>query len=624
MCGIAGIVDFSDAMIDDRIVEEMTASLMHRGPDGAGYFRDANAVFGHRRLSIIDIAGGAQPIANEDETVQVVFNGEIYNFVELRKELVSLGHVFSTRSDTEVIVHSYEQWGVECTRRFNGIFAFALFDSRNQSVLLARDHLGVKPLYYTRVGSQFVFASEIKALLEHPGFNRSLDTSALADLFTFRYVPSPRTLMSGVRKLPPGCWLKVGITGESTDRYWRRIPSHRIQRDERELILEYQDLLEETVDLQLRSDVPLGLFLSSGVDSSALLALMSRKSSRPVETFTIDFEDGELTNESAQAARIARRFGAHHHTMTVTAADYASYFERYMTDIEEPVGHESAPAFYFVSQLAKNYVKVALSGQGADEPWAGYNRYIGVKLSTTYSRLPVWLTQSAAAISQKLPMRSERLRRGLVSLGERDLLQRFVSIYSFFSEAMKDELYQDSLKTEFAKSSHSPADSIRHLQHEVSDLDALSQILYIDVRTNLPDDLLMVGDKTSMANSIELRVPFLDCRVVEFIEGLPPFLKLSGLTGKYLHKKAMLKWLPHEDVYRRKIGFSNPIDKWFRSSMQSLINDSLLSSESRIKQYFNQEYIEQIVRQDRDNRGNFTREIYLLLSLELWHRAFID
>lgn len=623
MCGIAGIIDYSGTPIDHEVVERMTNALAHRGPDGFGYYRGTHAVVGHRRLSIIDLDGGAQPIGNEDDSIQVVFNGEIYNYIELRNELVALGHVFKTRSDTEVIVHAYEQWDTDCFNRFNGMFALAIVDTRKRKVLLARDHLGIKPLYFAKIGTQLVFASEIKSLLAHPGSRRALDVGSLADLFTFRYVPSPNTLLQGVRKLPPGHWMAVSEQGETPARFWQTVPKHRHGEKEEDLVAEYQALLESAVELQLRSDVPLGLFLSSGVDSGVLLALMSARSSLPVEAFTIDFEEGGATNEADAAARVAKRFGANHHSMRVTAADYASYFDRYMMDIEEPVGHESAPAFYFVSKLARERVKVALTGQGADEPWAGYGRYVGVKLSTLYSRLPAFATQAIAGLTKRLPLRSERIRRGVVSIGERDTLLRFVKIYSFFNDEMKAQLYKDELKQKLDEMDHLPANCLRALHGDVAHLDPLSQILYLDTRTNLPDDLLMVGDKTSMANSLELRVPLLDVRLIELIESLPPGLKLSGVTGKYLHKKALLKWLPREDVYRRKIGFANPIGKWFRTSLRPLVDECLLSSSSRISEYFDQRFVQNIVEQDRQGRENFTRHIYLLLSLELWHRAFI-
>ena len=624
MCGICAIYDLSGHPASGELLARMTTALRHRGPDGQGYLVDGQVALGHRRLSIIDVEGGTQPIGNEDDSLQVVFNGEIYNFVELRRELQASGHVFKTASDTEVIVHAYEQWGDDCVNHFNGMFAFALFDKRSRSLFLARDHLGIKPLYYTVIGSQVLFASEIRSLLEHPGFQREVDVGSLAELFTFRYVPSPKTLFKGVLRLPPGHRMRVTPDGISVTRFWNTVPHHRSRWREQDLIAEYQALVEDAVRLQLRSDVPLGLFLSSGVDSGALLAIMSKYSSGPVQTFTIGFDGGERTNEVDDAREMANRFGAEHYSMILSSADYLAYFERYMSDLEEPVAHEPAPAFYFLAQLTSGHVKVALTGQGADEPWAGYDRYLGVKLSSIYSMLPRLVTGGIAPLIGRLPFPMERMKRGIASLAEPDILTRFTKIYSFFSAEMKAQLYTGALKQDFLNSPYGTMNAISQLQYDVAHLDPLSQMLYIDTRANLPDDLLMVADKTSMANSLEVRVPFLDYRLVEFIETLPPKLKLRGMTGKYLHKRAMSKWLPSEVVYRKKKGFAHPIAEWLRSSMRPLVEDCLLSSHSAIARYFDQDYLRQLVKRHQEGREQYMRHIYLLVSLELWHRAFID
>ncbi|MEQ1545118.1 asparagine synthase (glutamine-hydrolyzing) [Methyloglobulus sp.] len=624
MCGISGIYDRSSKPIDQATLERMTTVLNHRGPDGAGYFLDGEIGLGHRRLSIIDVEGGAQPMFNKDETLQIVFNGEIYNFIELRNELKSFGHSFKTLSDTEVIIYAYEQWGIDCVNHFNGMFAFAIWDKRKKELFLARDHLGIKPLYYSLIGGRLIFASEIKALLQVPDCQREMGVDALAELFTFRYVPSPKTLFKGIFKLPPGHLMLATKNGIQINRYWKSVPCLRKDWREEELIEEYQVLLEDTVRLQLRSDVPLGLFLSSGVDSGALLAIMSKYSTGPVQTFTIGFEGGEKTNEVDDAKEMARRFGAEHYFKMLNFEDYSSYFERYMEDLEEPVAHEPAPAFYFLAQETSKHVKVALSGQGADEPWAGYDRYLGVKLSALYSRLPRLLTQRFAPQIAKVPLPMERLKRGISSLSEPDILIRFTKIYSFFSADMKAQLYTGMLKERLEVDPYWTREALRRLQKDVQHLDPLTQMLYIDTRANLPDDLLMVADKTSMANSLEVRVPFLDYRLVEFIESLPPTLKLNWLTGKYLHKKAMIKWLPQEVVYRKKKGFAHPIADWLRGSMKPLVEDCLLSSDSSIAQYFDQNYMRQLVQRHQEGKEQYMRHIYLLVSLELWHRNFLN
>jgi|SRR5581483_6811725 len=622
MCGICGVFDQKGVPVPSRLIEEMTKTLEHRGPDGVGYFVSGQIGLGHRRLSIIDVGGGAQPITNENNTLQVIFNGEIYNFVELREKLLGYGHVFKTRSDTEVIVHAYEQWGVDCVNHFNGIFAFALWDTVRRELFLARDHLGVKPLYYTQIGNRLLFASEMKALLADRNCRRDVDLASLSKLFTLRYVPSPDTMFAGIKKLPPGHFMKAGAQGIAIQRYWKWTPRIDRKASESDLIVQYQELVEDAVRLQMRSDVPVGLFLSSGIDSGALLALMSKYSGQPVRTFTIGFEEGERSNETEGARELAAMFGADHSEMMVSPRDYENYYQRYLWDLEEPVGNESAAAFYFVSLIASRKVKVALTGQGADEPWAGYPRYLGVKLSERYSQLPAWVTENLRRIVGRYS-RNEVLRRGVDSLADRDILGRFVKIYSFYTSSMKSDLFQPWVKQEISTDGAEARESLRALQWDVRNLAPLSQMLYIDTRANLPDDLLMVGDKTSMANSLEARVPFLDYRLVEFIESLPPSLKLRGLQGKYLHKRAIEKWLPKRIVYRKKKGFANPIHRWLRGSMQQYVKDCLLTEKSAVSQYFDRKYIESLVVQHQRGEREHLRHIYLLISFELWHQQFI-
>ncbi|ESS72453.1 asparagine synthetase [Methyloglobulus morosus KoM1] len=624
MCGICGIFDFKGNSIDQAIVQQMKSAILHRGPDGEGEFFDKEVGLGHRRLSIIDVGGGGQPIGNEDGSIQVVFNGEIYNFIELREELQKYGHQFRTHSDTEVIVHAYEQWGIQCVKRFNGMFAFALWDGNKRELFLARDHLGIKPLYYVILGSQLLFASEIKSLLQHKNCPREVDIDALAELFSFRYVPSPKTLFKNIMKLPPAHTLVVSQAGIRIERFWEWGPTERKTYKEADLIEEYQDLLEDAVRLQLRSDVPLGLFLSSGVDSGMLLAIMSKHTSKAVQTFTIGFEDGEKTNEVEDAKILAQMFGADHYHQILGPSDYLNYYERYMWDLEEPVGNETAAAFYFVAKLTSQHVKVALTGQGADEPWAGYDRHKGAKLSGLYSQLPGLVTNNLASLIISMPGRMERLKRGVVSLAEPDMLTRLTKIYSFFSADMKGHLYTGALKQAFDNDYYGTRHALSRLQNDVKHLDPLTQILYLDTRANLPDDLLMVGDKTSMANSLEARVPFLDYRLVQFIESLPPNLKLKGFNGKYLHKKSAEKWLPKEIVHRKKKGFANPIENWFRVGMKSYVEECLLSSDSAMARYFDQGYIRKILELDRSGKEQYRRQIYLLVSLELWHRKFMS
>jgi asparagine synthase (glutamine-hydrolysing) len=637
MCGISGIYNFGGAAVDLAHLQAMNDALAHRGPDGFGRYLQGPVGLGHRRLSIIDLEGGAQPLANEDDTVHVVFNGEIYNFIELRKTLEDAGHRFKTRSDTEVIVHAYEQWGADCVSHFNGIFAFALWDQNRQRLFLARDHLGVKPLYYTVVAGQLLFASEIKSLLAHPACPRKVDPAALGQLFTFRYVPSPRTLFAGIHKLPPGHSLSLGpgtsassgagagagLQALSPTRYWTQLPTHRQNSSESALQEEYGALVENAVRMQLRSDVPVGLFLSSGVDSAALLAIMRHQSAAPIHTFTIGFEGGERSNENADALALARNFGADHTELMVSASDYEKYFERYMWDLEEPVGNETAAAFYFVSQLASSKVKVVLTGQGADEPWAGYHRHWGVQLSEWYRRLPTALTQGLIKNAVMALPRNERLKRGVQSLDEPDLLTRFAKVYSFFTPGMRAQLFNERVKSDAGYRRFETRQALAHLQHDVCALDPVSQMLYIDTRASLPDDLLMVNDKMSMANSIESRVPYLDPRLVEFVESLPLRYKLRFGNGKFLHKKTLQRWLPKSVVNAKKKGFDNPMQQWLRERLRTRVDELLFSSHSAVRHYFDMDYLRRIVKLHQEGRENYMRHIYLLISFEMWHRRFI-
>lgn len=624
MCGICGIFDFKGRPVERSLIARMTETLHHRGPDGEGVHLSGPIGMGHRRLSIIDIDGGSQPIANEDGSLLVVFNGEIYNFIELRDELKKKGHNFRTRSDTEVILHAYEEWGQDCVQQFNGIFAFALWDENRKKLVLARDHLGVKPLYYVRTADRLLFASEIKALLTYPECPREVDIRSLGQLFTLRYVPSPDTLFREIHKLPPAHWMTVSAEGLQIQRFWNWTPHIKRHVDEAAATEAYQDLVENSIRLQMRSDVPVGLFLSSGVDSGALLSLMSRLSGYPVRTFTIGFEDGEKSSETVDARNLAQRYGANHTELVVTPRDYEKYYERYLWDLEEPVGNETAAAFYFVSWLASKQVKVALTGQGADEPWAGYHRYIGITLSEVYSRLPHLVTDRFFRPLVEHLSRNERLLRGVASLSEPDVLMRCVKVYSFFTQAMKAQLFQPWMLDQISTDGVEARDGLERIQGDVRRLDPLSQMLYIDTRANLPDDLLMVADKTGMANSIEVRVPFLDRRLIEFVETLPPRLKLKGFTGKYLHKKTAERWLPKSVVYRKKKGFENPIDHWLRDQMRNYVGDCLLSESAKSRRYFRAEYVRRLIREHETGNQNHLRHIYLLVSFELWHRQFIS
>jgi asparagine synthase (glutamine-hydrolysing) len=618
MCGICGIFHYAgDEPVSQRLVAAMTRSLRHRGPDDQGFHVDDTVALGFRRLSIIDLDTGNQPIPNEDSTRWVVFNGEIYNYRELRSELEAAGHRFRTRSDTETIVHGHEEWGDDVTDRLNGIFGLAVWDATRRRLFLARDHFGVKPLYYHDDGHRLLFASEIRAILQDSTVPRELDLEALAIFLSLGYVPSPRTLFKGIRKIPPSHALHVDGSGVRLQRYWRPRPEiHDLP--EAEAIELYAQRFRAAVERQMVSDVPVGSLLSGGVDSAMVTAIMSQVSSRPVMTFSVGFEEQGDWNELDEAAETARLLGTDHHEIRISAKHYVDFFPESLWHLEEPVLSSSTFAFYFLARLASQSVKVVLTGQGADEPLAGYDRYRGEKLAARLG----WLAGSSMSqrLVSSLP-RAERLRRAARSLGERDPLRRFAQIHALFTADDLEQLVRPELaETITGVDATAP---MRAWQQDVAHLDGLSQLLFVDTRMSLPDDLLFYGDKLSMANSLEARVPILDRELVECIESLPPSLKLRGMNGKYVHKMAAKRWLPDSVIGRRKKGFETPIDSWFQSELDGFVRDTLLAKSSACRELFDATFVERMLGEHRDRKRDHRRRIFALLSFELWYRRFL-
>lgn len=619
MCGICGVFAYRDREpAPGSLVRAMAASIRHRGPDDDGFHLDGELGLGFRRLSIIDLTTGHQPIPNEDETAWVILNGEIYNYRELRRELEEAGHRFRTQSDTETIVHGYEQWGDDVTGHLNGIFDFALWDAKRRRLLLARDHLGIKPLYYHDDGRVFRFGSEIKAILQDERVPREIDLEALNIFLAYGFVPSPRTLFQGIRKVAPGHRLVVDARGARSERFWRTIPAIQDGIGEREAVDGYAEHLRRAVQRQMVSDVPVGCMLSGGVDSGLVVAIMSELSEQPVQTFSVGFEEAGDWNELDDAADTASRFRTEHHPLRISARDYVDFFAESFWYLEEPVLSQSTFAYYYLSKLARQHVKVVLTGQGADEPWAGYHRYRGEKLASSFG----WIAGSplSRGVVAALP-RAERLKRATRSLSERDPVVRFAQIHALFPDADRDRLLRSDLGRSLAGfDAHAP---LRTLQRDVAHLDGLSQLLYIDTRLSLPDDLLLYGDKMAMANSLEARVPLLDYELVEFVETLPPSLKLHGLNGKYVHKRAAERWLPQSVIRRRKKGFATPVDAWFQRELDGWVRDVLLSPGAACGDYFEGAYVEALLREHRERRRDHRRRIFALLSFELWHRRFL-
>ncbi|HEX9006265.1 MAG TPA: asparagine synthase (glutamine-hydrolyzing) [Bacteroidota bacterium] len=623
MCGIAGTFEFrTGAPVDRTVLQRMTDVLAHRGPDASGLFVNSqgDVGLGHRRLSIIDLSSGGQPMADAAEELWIVFNGEIYNFPELKRELQGRGHRFRTASDTEVILVLYKQEGEEALVRLNGIFAFALYDSRRRRLVLARDHFGVKPLYYTVVGGTLVFGSELKAILEHPAVSRRLDVTALNSFLTYRYNPSPRTLLEGICKLPPAHMLTVDAGGEPrVCPFWRDEPRTPVAVGEEEAVEEYSRLLEAAVKRQMISDVPVGLLLSGGIDSAVVGRLMQQAAGTGVKTFTIGFRGAGDYNELDDARATAALLGTDHEEIELSAEEYLAFFPRSFQYTEEPIAEPTIPALYYVSRLARSRVKVVLAGQGADEPLAGYDRYVGEYYLDRYA--PLFRHIPLEAVAALLP-RNERFKRAAYANRFDDCVERFLAIYTIFTPAMKDQLLLPDVRAAMRDVDREPI--VRLLASTKGLKGNLAKLLYLDARLSLPDNLLLFGDKMSMANSLEMRVPFLDLELMRFLESLPASLKLRGRTGKYLHKKALRRWLPPEIIARKKRGFATPMDRWLQHELVSSARRLLNAPGSATGRYFRLEGVNEMLEKHQARRENFRRHIFALLCFELWHQVFLD
>ncbi len=624
MCGITGVFNYREKLpVDKSLLERMNRAIRHRGPDDDGsYFMDAAGVaLGHRRLSIIDLDAGGQPMANEDGKLWIVYNGEIYNFGELRRELESHGHIFRTNCDTETIVHGWEQWGVDGLPRLNGMFAFALWDETQRRLVLARDPFGIKPIYYWDDGSTLLFGSEIKAILEHPKVKRAVDIEGLDQFLTLTFVPSERTAFEGIKKLPPGFILECDERGVRTRRFYKVIPSMITGRSEADLVHELRELIEAAVRRQMISDVPVGAMLSGGVDSTTISTLMTAITGEPIDTFTVGFSGDFDENELEFARATSKQIGSRHHDLEISAAEYDEFLPRSIWSLEEPVATASTLAFFKVCELAREHVKVVLTGQGADEPFAGYPRHLAERYGGLYRTIPRPMRDGLIAPLVRALPRNEQLKRAVRSHTIGSAGARLAEVYTIFDAGLKARLYPGGPMGEAPTNGCA---SIDLWQADVAGLDSFTQMLYIDARFSLSDNLLLYSDKMAMAVSLEARVPFLDLDLMKFVESLPPGLKVKGRTQKYLLKKAVSKWIPDEVIRRRKIGFSTPIDRWFRSELGSTIRDRLLDPSSACAEYFNVAELERMLEDHRRGRQDYKRALFSLLTFELWHGQFIE
>jgi asparagine synthase (glutamine-hydrolysing) len=623
VCGIAGVAT-PGVPVRTETLERMVRAMTHRGPDGENVWTDRDVALGMRRLAIVDVVGGAQPLCNETGSIRAVFNGEIYNHQMLRNQLAEKGHRFDSRTDGAVLPHLYEEFGSELFARLDGIFAIALWDADSRTLLLARDRLGVKPLYTHRRGRELRFASEIKALLEDPLVPRELDLLALDQHLTYRFTPAPRTLLKGIEKLTPGTCTTWRDGVVSCERYSRIGSPMREDLSFAEAAEGFRAKLRAAVRQQMMSDRPIGAMLSGGVDSAAIVAMMAEQSSQ-VKTFTVGFEGGGDADETALARQTAELFGTEHHELVVSGGDFASELPLAIEMLEEPVATSSALGFRAVARLARDHVPVLLSGQGADELLGGYWRYVGEWLAGMATRLPGPALPLLRPLSAGAGLvRSARLERGLRALRHADVQRRFIDIYAVFTEAQKQTLYTPGLVAELAAgggpASSEPAERLRR---EVEGRDPVDQMMYVDLRLWLPDDLLLVGDKMSIAESVEMRVPFLSGDLVDFVESLPSRYKVRRGRRKAVAKQALLPLLPKAIVHRKERGFITPVERWLRTDMQGYAREILLSGDSRCANLFERDAVEALLRRHSNREFDHTRQIFSLLSLELWARRFL-
>ncbi len=627
MCGIAGRLNFrSGAPVEAAVVGRMSALLAHRGPDGESVHVDGPVGLGHRRLAIIDLSPLAgQPMATADRSVWITYNGEIYNFLELRRELEGLGHRFRSQSDTEVILAAYREFGVDCVTRLRGMFAFAIWDAATRALLLARDRLGKKPLHYLLDRDGIAFASEPKAFLADPGFTPRPNLEALSYYLTYQYVPCPQSAFQGIRKLPPAHYLLVRDGRVSVTRYWRLRYDRKVTLSEDEAVEELRRRLRDAVRCRLVSDVPLGAFLSGGIDSSAVVALMAESGTAPVKTFSIGFEEATY-DERRYARMVAERYGTDHHEFVVRP-QAVDILPKLAWHYDEPFADSSAIPTYYVAELTRRHVTVALNGDGGDENFAGYERYAAHVAAAWYERLPRAVRGALATTARLVPTgpRTPRLaargRRWIESLGD-PRERRYARWMSHFHAGLKREVCTE----EFLRSAGGgEAEALLVDAYRDSDApDLVDATLDVDVRTYLPDDLLVKVDIATMAHGLEGRSPLLDHELMEFCASLPSSMKLRGFSKKRIFKRAVRDLLPREVIGRRKMGFAVPLDRWFRGELRDVARDVILGRRARERGYFRQAAVERLVREHLDGVRNWHYQLWNLLMLELWHEVHVD
>jgi asparagine synthase (glutamine-hydrolysing) len=620
MCGICGQFNFGNlAPVQRQDIEAMNNTIIHRGPDDEGYYVNGALGFGFRRLSIIDLAGGHQPMSDREESVWVIFNGEIYNFHELRQELEGFGHVFRTKSDTEVIIHGYKQWGDEVLNRLNGMFGLAIWDVRQKRLVLARDAFGIKLIYYRIAGDSLYFGSEMRPVRATMPERTDIDPTSLSLFLRFRFTPSPYTILKDIHKLAPGTKLVAHNGSFQVTRWYNYKPApFAPPKSPGEAKEELLALYKQAVRRQLISDVPVGLLLSGGLDSGLLLALMNLYgSSWP--TYTVGYGSTFADDELSDAADTARTLGSKHTSVTLTRSIFEEALPKIVASLEEPIAASSIVPMYFVCERARQDVKVALVGQGPDELLGGYRRHLGVRYGAMWARLPGWMRSPISSTVAALP-RNETLKRGVYSLAIADRMHRYQHVLSILPGNQVDELFQDGLLESNSQ------DALLGCWEDLADLmpatDELGGLQFLEVRSTLPDELLMYADKLSMAHGLELRVPYLDKDIVEYVERLPANFKVRNGSQKWLHRQICQSYLPDAILKRPKRGFAvNVVDDWFRGAIDSRMSDTLLDGGSKIYQYLRPTSVRALFEQHASGRHDNHKILFSLVVFEEWLRA---
>ncbi len=630
MCGICGIIDYKNRSINPARIQAMTARMSHRGPDDSGIYLSPDltprAALGHSRLSIIDLSPlGHQPMANEDNSVWIVLNGEIYNYKILRGELEKKGHIFKSNTDTETVIHLYEEYQEDCVQYLRGMFAFAIWDEKKKTLFAARDRAGKKPFLYFNDGNTFSFASEFASILESGLVTKEISPSSIHYYLTFGYIPSPHTIYEKILKLPPAHTLIVKNGRVSVKRYWQVDYAKKIKISEEDAASEIIRLLREAVKIRLYSDVPLGAFLSGGIDSSAVVALMSQEYGKKVKTFSIGFEE-KAYNELNYARMIASRFGTEHNEFIVKP-DALKILPLLIERYGEPYADSSSIPTYYVCNQTRQYVTVALNGDGGDELFAGYDRYQAVFASEIFNKFPHPIKMLAKGFANILPdsvdfkNKSRRLKRFFDGI-DLSLAERYIRWVGIFNKNLCSDIYSADFKKTVAL--NSPIGIISPYLNASDGIDMLDTLLSIDTNTYLPDDLLVKVDIASMANSLEARSPFLDHKLMEFAASLPAHYKMKNFVKKYILKKAVKGLIPEENINRNKMGFGVPVGRWFRNELKIFLQDTLLSANSLGRGYFDRGAIKKMVDEHMAGKKDYAFQLWSLLMLELWHRRFID